>query len=234
MTSAFSPGSTSAMTSSTPIRSATARAVGSLSPVSRIVRRPSSRSCATASREHGLIRSATTNSACAAPSQLAAIAVRPSASAATRALSSSGGSASDGSALSSSAGRPAMIARPATVPWTPRPGRFVKSSTGRGRRLQALRGRRDRAPDRVLGAVLQRADEPQRLRLADALGDLQLLQRHAPGRRRAGLVDDDRVDRAASTRGSPARGSARRAARRGRCRRAAPSASRGRARTGRR
>ena len=44
-----------------------------------------------------------------------------------------------------------------------------------GRRgLQPPRGRRDRAPDRVLGAVLQRADEPQRLRLADASATLTL------------------------------------------------------------
>ena len=56
---------------------------------------------------------------------------------------------------------------PPTVPCTPRPGRLAKSSTAAGRGLAALaRGRRDRAPDRVLGAVLQRADEPQRLRLA--------------------------------------------------------------------
>ncbi len=45
----------------------------------------------------------------------------------------------------------------------------------------------------MLGAVLQRADEPQRLRLADALGDVDAVQAHPPGRRRAGLVDDDRV-----------------------------------------
>ena len=54
--------------------------------------------------------------------------------------------------------------RPSTTPSTPRPSRFVKSSTA-----PSSRGRgRDRAGDRVLGEVLERADEAQRLVVASS------------------------------------------------------------------
>ena len=78
------------MTSSMPTSAATARAVVSLSPVSRTGRSPSAFSEATASAELSLTVSATTKIAVARPSQPAAIAVCPRASAARRAASSSG------------------------------------------------------------------------------------------------------------------------------------------------
>ena len=74
-----------------PTSAATARAVVSLSPVSRTGRRPSAFSDATASADVSLTVSATTNTAVARPSQPAAMAVCPRASAARRAASSSGG-----------------------------------------------------------------------------------------------------------------------------------------------
>ena len=127
MTSALSEGSTSAMTSSMPTSSATARAVVSLSPVSRTGRRPSAFSDATASADVDLTVSATTKTAVARPSQPAAIAVCPRASAARRAASSAGGRCIAQSA--SSAGRPTISAWPSTTPSTPSPSRLAKPST---------------------------------------------------------------------------------------------------------
>ena len=115
------------MTSSMPTSAATARAVVSLSPVSSTGRSPSAFSDATASAELSLTVSATTKIAVAWPSQPAAMAVCPRASAARRAASSSGGRCIDQSA--SSAGRPTISAWPSTMPSTPSPSRLVKPST---------------------------------------------------------------------------------------------------------
>ena len=81
-TLALSAGSTSAITSSIPTLAATASAVWRLSPVRSTGRSPSSWSRRIASGELGLIVSATTRIALTSPSQPAAIAVRPSLSAA--------------------------------------------------------------------------------------------------------------------------------------------------------
>ena len=54
----------------------------------------------------------------------------------------------------------------------------------------------DRACDRVLGGVLERADEPQRLVVVDAVGGDDVDEAHRAGGDRAGLVEHDRVDAA--------------------------------------
>ena len=178
------------MTSSMPTSCATARAVVSLSPVRSTGRRPSAFSEATASAELSLTVSATTNTAVACPSQPAVIAVCPRASAARRAASSSGPRCIAQSARS--AGRPTISAWPSTTPSTPRPSRLVKPSTagsgafGRGRPGDGL-------GDRVLGGVLERSDEPQRLVAVDAVGDRDLDEAHLARRHGAGLVEHDRV-----------------------------------------
>ena len=178
-TPAFSAGSTSAMTSSTPIRAATARAVAALSPVSRIVRRPERAQPPRRPRASvGLTRRRRRTAPAPRRPSSAAIAVRPSASAAARARSSSGGSASDGSALASSAGPPGddRAARDRALHAEPGAAGEVLDLR-RAPASSCSRGGGDRAADRVLGAVLQRADEPQRLRLADALGDADAVER---------------------------------------------------------
>ena len=104
-----------------------------------------------------------------------------------------------------------------------------------GQRAQlAARGLGDRLGDRVLGGVLERADEAQRLVALDAVGDGDLDEAHPAGGHGAGLVEHDRVDRAGGLEDLRALDEQARAGRRGRCRPAAPSASRARARTGRR
>ena len=127
ITSAFSEGSTSAMTSSMPTSAATARAVVSLSPVSSTGRSPSALSAATASAEVGLTVSATTSTPRTAPSQAATIAVRPCASAACLAASSSAGIATLHSAMN--AARPSTTPWPSTTPSTPRPSWLAKPSS---------------------------------------------------------------------------------------------------------
>ena len=177
-----------------PTSAATARAVAALSPVSSTGRSPSALSEATASAEVGFTVSATTRIARAAPSQPTATAVRPAASASARAASSSAGSGIDQSA--SSAGRPATTPWPSTAPSTPRPSRFAKPSTARERAELVARRRGDRAGDRVLGGVLERARQAQRLGAVGAVRGGDADELHAPGRDRAGLVEHDRVDAA--------------------------------------
>ena len=162
MTSALSEGRTSAMTSSMPTSAATARAVVSLSPVSRTGRSPSACSDATASAdvvldgvgddEHGAWR------------------VRPSRrrSRSARAPRRPGGRrrARPGRCMRpvgrAAAGRPTMSACPSTMPSTPRPSRLAKPSTAASGPA-AAGGRGDGLRDRVLGGVLERADQAQRL-----------------------------------------------------------------------
>ena len=91
------------MTSSIPTSAATARAVASLSPVSRTGRRPSARSRATASAEVGLTVSATAKTAPGAPSTAPTTAV----AAARLAHRGAAASSSAGERRRSSAGRPA-------------------------------------------------------------------------------------------------------------------------------
>ncbi len=111
-----------------PISAATASATVRLSPVSRTGRRPRARSSATARALVGRTASATSRTARAEPSQPTATAVRPAASAARLASASSAGRGCAHSV--SRASRPATTAWPSTTPWTPRPGRFSKFSTG--------------------------------------------------------------------------------------------------------
>ncbi len=79
------------MTASMPTSAATARAVVSLSPVSRIVSSPRAFSEAIASADVALTVSATTSTARTSPSQAATTAVRPRCSEARRAASSTDG-----------------------------------------------------------------------------------------------------------------------------------------------
>jgi hypothetical protein len=51
-----------------------------------------------------------------------------------------------------------------------------------------------RLGDRMLGGVLQRADQPECVDLVDAVGDRHPRERHLARGHRAGLVEDDRVD----------------------------------------
>ena len=96
---------------------------------------------------------------------------------------------------SSSAGRPATTACPRRCPHA-EAAWLAKSLTRRELAAALARGRRDRARDRVLGAVLSAPTSAQRLVLVDAVGDDDALQRHPPLRQRAGLVEHDRVDAA--------------------------------------
>ena len=192
-TSTLSAGRTSAMTSSMPTSAATARAVVSLSPVSSTGRRPSAFSDAIASAELGLTVSATTNTARAWPSQPAAIAVWPLASAARRAASSSGVRCIAESA--SSAGRPTTSACPSTTPSTPRPSRLAKPSTG-GQRAPAAAAL---AMAWAIGCSEACSSAPTRRSASSrstpsASGDLD--EAHLAGGHGAGLVEHDRVDAA--------------------------------------
>ena len=84
---------------------------------------------------------------------------------------------------------------PSTTPSTPRPSRLRNDSTGGSAppSLRAALG--DRAGDRVLRGVLERADEAQQLGAVAVAGrDDDVAQLHAPGRDGAGLVEHDRVD----------------------------------------
>ena len=67
-------------------------------------------------------------------------------------------------------GRPTIDAWPSTTPSTPRPSRLAKPSTAGSGPSAAARPRRSPG-DRVLGGVLERADEAQRLVAVDAVGD---------------------------------------------------------------
>ena len=189
----MSAGSTSAITSSMPTSAATARAVCSLSPVRSTGRSPSRFSSAIASALDGLTVSATTKIARAAPSHAAAIAVLPSACAAATAAARPASSSRPQSARSD--GRPTTSAWPSTTPSTPRPSRFANESTG-GKRAGAQRRVGDRAGDRMLGRVLDGADEPQRVGAVDARRGDDVDERHLALGDRAGLVEHDRVDAA--------------------------------------
>ena len=68
------------------------------------------------------------------------------------------------------------------------------STAGSGPSAAAAAG--DGLGDRVLGGVLQRADEPQRLVAVDAVGDRDLDEAHLAGGDGAGLVEHDGVDAA--------------------------------------
>ena len=97
-------------------------------------------------------------------------------------------------------GRPTISAWPSTTPSTPRPSRLAKPSTA-GSAPCGGRGLGDGPGDRVLGGVLERADEPQRLVAVDAVGDGDLDEAHPAGGDGAGLVEHDRVDARGWTRG---------------------------------
>ena len=198
MTSALSEGSTSAMTSSMPTSSATARAVVSLSPVSRTGRRPSAFSDATASADVALTVSATTKTAVACPSQPAAIAVCPRASAARRAASSAGGRCMRPIGQQRGPAHDQRVALDDALDAEPF---AVGEALDRGQRARRRRGGGDGLGDRVLGGVLERADQAQRLVTVDAVGHRDLDEAHPAGGHGAGLVEDDGVDRAGWTPG---------------------------------
>ena len=82
------------------------------------------------------------------------------------------------------------------MPSTPRPSRLVKASTAGSAPCCSAAALAMALGDRVLGGVLERADEAQRLVAVDAVGDGELDQAHLAGGDRAGLVEHDRVDAA--------------------------------------
>ena len=150
---------------SIPTSAATACAAGSLSPVSRIGRRPSPLSSATASALVGLTVSATTKTARARPSQAAATAVRPSRSASST-TAASAGRARGPACERAPAGRRARRGRRRGPR---RRGRLrpANDSTGVERSPPGCGGG-DRAADRMLRGRLEGACEPQRLGLGRA------------------------------------------------------------------
>ena len=181
------------MTSSMPTSAATARAVVSLSPVSRTGRSPSAFSDATASAELSLTVSATTKTA------------RRSAVPAggDRGLPARLGGAAGGVELGRQVHRP--VGQQRGAPDDERvavddaldaEALAVGEALDRRERALGGGGLGDRLGDRVLGGVLERADEPQRLVAVDAVGDGDLDEAHPAGGDRAGLVEHDRVDAA--------------------------------------
>ena len=181
-----------------PTSRATACAVASLSPVSRTGRSPSARSRVIASADVGLTASATTSTPRARPSQPTAIAVAPSACAAAKASVSSAGRCCDHS--SSSRGRPTRTAwlwSPAsTTPWTPEALDVREVLNGRECAEPVSGCVRDGSGDGVLRGILERTGESQHLVAVLPVGSDHVDQRHLTGGDRAGLVEDDRVDRA--------------------------------------
>ena len=138
-------------------------AVAALSPVSSTGRSPSARSDATASARRRLdgVGDDEQRRAPRRP-RPTSTAVRPCASAARRAASSSAGTCRLHSAIS--AGRPTCTPWPSTTPSTPRPSRLAKPSTAGSAPSSSRAARGDRLRDRVLGGVLERAGEPQHAR----------------------------------------------------------------------
>jgi hypothetical protein len=126
MMAALAAGRIPAITSSTPTAAATARAVSSLSPVSRTGRRPRRRSPATAPGADGLTVSATASAPLTSPSQQTRTVVWPARSHCVHWLARSGGIGTPRSR--SSLCRPTTISRPSTSPRAPRPGRARKPS----------------------------------------------------------------------------------------------------------
>ena len=71
---------------------------------------------------------------------------------------------------------------------------MVLEPAGRRQRSDSVAGRvGDRARDRVLGGVLERADHPQRLGFRDAVGGNDRVQAHPSRGHGPRLVEDDRV-----------------------------------------
>ena len=138
------------------------------------------------------IVSATTNRARGSPSQPTTTAVRPSGLGAALAPASGAARCSAHSASSRSrARRPRRVRRP-------RPARRARRwwrthSTGTTRPWSRGRGRRWPG-DRVLGSVLDGADEAQHLSLGASVDRDDVDERHAPGGDGAGLVQHDGVD----------------------------------------
>ena len=171
-----------------------ARAVASLSPVSSTGRRPSSRSCATASALVGLTVSATTNSARASPSQPATTAVVPAPSASRRARSSSARQLERPARRAAPGGR-RRRACPSTTPSTPRPAR-LREALDRGQRAGRARGARSPARSGARSALSSAPTSRSASSRSTPVGGATLDERHAPARDRAGLVEHDRVDAA--------------------------------------
>ena len=90
---------------------------------------------------------------------------------------------------------PSATARPSTVPVTPLPVTASKSRASAQRQAARLGAAHDRLGQRMLGPALERGGEPQHLRLVvPGLGQHRDELGLADGQR-AGLVDDQRVDR---------------------------------------
>ena len=94
---------------------------------------------------------------------------------------------------SSREGRPAISAWPSTTPSTPSPSLFFNSPAAKGLLRQRRGG--NRAGDRMLGRVLERADEVEHLTPVDARRKHHICQCHLPRRDRSRLVEQDGVTR---------------------------------------
>ena len=182
------------MTSSIPASAATARAVASLSPVSRIGCSPSARSSATAAAAESLTVSATAIAPRTAPSQPTSTAVRPACSHRRHWRVSSPSTVIPCSA--SSRARPMTTSRPSTLPRAPSPGSARNASASGSGPHSVPRGRADRRRDRVLGGLLDRTRVPEQVGPGDAVGRLRADQRHPAGGDGPGLVENHHVDRA--------------------------------------
>ena len=183
------------MTSSMPTSAATARAVVALSPVSSTGRRPSAFSDATASAELGLTVSATTNTAAAWPSQPAAMAVCPRASAAPA------GGVELGGQVHRPVGQQRRAADDERVPVDDAldaEALAVGEALDRGQRRRARPARPWRWPG-AMGCSEAFSSAPTSRSASaavDAVGDGDLDEGHLAGGDRAGLVEHDGVDRA--------------------------------------
>ena len=140
----------------------------------------------------GLTVSATTSRARSCPSHPARIAVWPRVSAASFAARSSAVIGIAQSASSDS--RPAMIAWPSTMPWTPRPSRLAKSSTGLSWPGVLAGGVCDRFGNGVFGGVFEGTDEAEHLVAVGAVDRDDIDECHLTGGDGAGLVEHDGVD----------------------------------------
>ena len=91
-------------------------------------------------------------------------------------------------------GRPTLTSRPSTVPATPCPACRAEALDLRQRSPRAAGPVGDGARDRVLGAVLDGARQPQHLVGVLAVGGHHVGEGHLAGRHGAGLVEHDGVD----------------------------------------
>ena len=180
-----------------PSSRATASATGLASPVSIATSMPSSCSRRTASADSGRMASATAN---AASDALALDADRSRPARWPRPSSANStqlGRQRRRRAAPSRFGPPTASRRPSTTRLRRRGRGSPRSRSARGIVEPALaRARHDGPRDRVLGVLLDRGGEPERVRLGRAAGRAHADDAMLAERERAGLVEDDRGEEA--------------------------------------